>query len=479
MKHLVLKKYNKYSLLFIISFILIGVINFSCKKTWLDAKPQKSLAIPSTLEDFKALLSSTTISKPAFNDFYAMTCELGTDDFYVDDGIFNSDDLFYRNLYSWKPDIYGNTGITNAPEWTEAYTQVYYANIVLEGIEKIVPLNNPQQKDWDQIKGSALFFRAVAHYSMARQFCKPYEKTTAASELGIPIRLHSDFNEVSVRSSIQETYNSIIGDLKESAQYLPFNTPINNTYKCLSNKAAAYAMLARVYLAMSDYENAFLYSNKSLGLYSVLLDYNDASWVDLGFTGTAFKPFNPEMLFYKRGFAYNFIFTGNIIVDSTLYNLYDPNDLRLNAFFLNIGFNTFKGSYDGEFGQPFTGLATDEVYLIRAESNARLGRKTDALNDINTLLLKRWNNASPFQPIDAADANEALKKILLERRKELCFRGLRWEDLRRLNREPQFAVTPKRIINGQNYSLPPNSPLYVLPIPEVVIRLSGISQNPR
>lgn len=459
------------------SLIVLILVNFSCKKDWLDAKTQKSLAVPTTLEDFRALLSSSTTTQPAFNDFYGMLGELGADHFYVANNTFTNGDQFYKNLYTWKPDIYFNTGITTAPGWELAYKQIYYTNIVLKGIEEITP-SQGQQVDWNEIKGTALFFRAVAHYSVAREFCKPYIKGSAATDLGIPLRLQPDFNETSVRPSVQETYNLIISDLKESAIHLPVEKPISKTYKCLPTKAAAYGMLARVYLAMSDYENAFTYSDKCLQLYSVLLDYNDASWVNLGFTGTSFKPFNPEIIFHKRGLNINFFTIPSTIVDSALLKLYDADDLRRNAYFLNIGYYSFKGGYGGET-RPFAGLATDEIYLIRAECNARLGKTTEALNDVNALLAKRSKTAGPLLTVTASNATDALTKILVERRKELCFRGLRWEDLRRLNLEPQFAVTLHRSVNGTSYELPPNSPLYVLPIPEVVIRLSGMPQNPR
>lgn len=43
-------------------------------------------------------------------------------------------------------------------------------------------------------------------------------------------------------------------------------------------------------------------------------------------------------------------------------------------------------------------------------------------------------------------------------------------DLKRLNREPEFAKTITHTINGTEYKLEPNSPKYVLPIPPVVLR---------
>jgi starch-binding outer membrane protein, SusD/RagB family len=69
--------------------------------------------------------------------------------------------------------------------------------------------------------------------------------------------------------------------------------------------------------------------------------------------------------------------------------------------------------------------------------------------------------------------------ILQERRKELPFTAdVRWEDLRRLNKDPNFQKTIVRVLNGTTYTLPPNDPKYVLPIPENEVQLSGLQQNP-
>jgi hypothetical protein len=125
----------------------------------------------------------------------------------------------------------------------------------------------------------------------------------------------------------------------------------------------------------------------------------------------------------------------------------------------------------------FSGIATDEMYLIKAECLARAGKVDEGIQTLNALLIKRWKTGT-FVPFVAANVNDAMTKILKERRKELVFRTLRWEDLRRLQNDPLFSVTPKRIVNGQEYSLEPNSPRYLLKIPPTVIQLTGIQQNP-
>ena len=133
-----------------------------------------------------------------------------------------------------------------------------------------------------------------------------------------------------------------------------------------------------------------------------------------------------------------------------------------------------------EFGWSdglFTGIATDEVYLTRAESYARAGNKTAALADLNTLLQARMKTGT-FIPVAANSAAEALTIILQERRKELLMRCTRWMDIKRLNKEGA-AITLKRILNNQVYLLPPNDLRYAMAIPEYIIDITGMPQNPR
>lgn len=82
--------------------------------------------------------------------------------------------------------------------------------------------------------------------------------------------------------------------------------------------------------------------------------------------------------------------------------------------------------------------------------------------------------------LPSENAEEVLFAIITERRKELPFVGeIRWEDLKRLNKEERFQRTLKRVINGSTFTLPPNDKRYVLPIPLNEIQLSRIEQNER
>ncbi len=171
-------------------------------------------------------------------------------------------------------------------------------------------------------------------------------------------------------------------------------------------------------------------------------------------------------------------FYSNTRIDTGLIGSYDPNDLRRVICYHYKPYNDssyLKGSYTGG-GACFGGLATDELYLIRAEGAARAHDAAGSMRDIDTLLSKRWRTGT-FPGYTVASWQEALDTVLLERRKELAFRGLRWTDLRRLNAEGA-NITLTRILD-RTYTLAPNSDLWVLPIPPDVINLSSIGQNNR
>jgi hypothetical protein len=190
-----------------------------------------------------------------------------------------------------------------------------------------------------------------------------------------------------------------------------------------------------------------------------------------------FTTFEPEIIFEAQGSGSYIYVQGFVNCDSTLYQSYAPTDLRKVLYFIDNGDGTYTpGGYLG--GSMFNGISVDELYLMRAEANARLGLTTTAMADLNTLLKMRFSNTVLFQPYTATDANDALAQILIERRKELLFRGLRWMDLRRLNQESRFAITLTHLSGGKTYTLPPNDHRYTLPIPANVLAIDAIPQTP-
>jgi hypothetical protein len=340
----------------------------------------------------------------------------------------------------------------------------------LECLESLTPRPD-QQDEYNDVKGAALFLRARAFYTLATQFSEPYVRGVNDGAMGIPLRLRSDISAPVVRNSLGETYAQIIVDLKDAIDLLRADVP---RLKLLVSRPAAMGLLARCYLSMADYESAYEYANACLQLYDKLIDYNSLD-VTLRFP----IPLNNEEVIHDSDMQPLYI--NNIspyaIVDSVLYSLYDRDDVRKSIFFAEEpgGFFNFRGVYLGDIGL-FGGIGVNEVFLIRAECATRLGYLDIALKDMNTLLAKRYPSEA-FKKWALTNGDELLTNILLERRKELLFRGLRWEDLRRLNRESGREEMLTRTVNGETYTLQPNDSQYVFKIPESVIMETGIEQN--
>ncbi|MNH30825.1 SusD family protein [compost metagenome] len=114
---------------------------------------------------------------------------------------------------------------------------------------------------------------------------------------------------------------------------------------------------------------------------------------------------------------------------------------------------------------PFTGLTTSEMYLIQAECLIRRNSIEAGLALLNHLCKHRFNKQASTMMLKAEDVGDAMTIVLDERIRELVFRGLRWFDLRRLNKDPRFKVTLEREYNGNTYRLEPNGKMYCFPIP--------------
>lgn len=443
-------------------FSLLSLFSMASCKKFLDAKPDKKLVLPSTLQDAQALLDNYSL----FNEGYPSVAAQSDDDFYLTDIYFNTLNIRNQNYHVWAKEA------TNDADWSRLYQNILNANVALEICEKIQPASN-EINDWNRLKGGALFYRGYNLYHIAQLFAKPYNKATAAATPGVPIKLTSNINEPVVRSSVEATYNQIINDLTDAASLLPsITSPLSRP-----SKPAAFAALAKVYLIMDEYSLAVKFADSCLNINNSLIDYNT-----LNVANTApFGRFNTEVIFPAVILGTGMLGVTNWHVDSVLYRSYTANDLRRSLYFQSngVGMYGFKGSYDGiTTGAHFNGIAVDEIYLIRAECYARLNNKDAALSDLNTLLVKRWKTGT-FIPYTAVNPDDALIKILSERRKELVLRTLRWYDLRRLNTDPRFAKTIIRKLNGQVYQFPPEDSRYTFYIPITVIAFSGIEQNNR
>ncbi|KEQ30161.1 hypothetical protein N180_06425 [Pedobacter antarcticus 4BY] len=446
--------------------VLLSMLFVGCKK-FLEEKSDKRLTVPTTLDEFQALLNNYNHMN---NDFIAAG-EVSSDDYYLSDADFNS--MQYeseKRLYTWQPDYVTRPQSSVGDEWYNTYKSIYVSNSVLQGLDE----NHLTGNQANNIKGQALFFRAARYLDGVQIWSLAYNKQTANTDLGMVLRVVPDVTIKSVRSSVQQTYDLIIKDLSDAIPLLPIN-PIGVT---LPGKAAAYGLLARTYLFMGEYEKALENARAALGNTNAqIIDFNTLD-PNADFPIPAINYASKELISYTSIYYASQLNQTVCKIVPALYDLYSNEDLRKVIYF---GKNTdgsyfFKGTHIGYFGL-MNSLTPAELLLIAAECNVRLGQLSQAAEALNQLAIKRWKIGS-FIPYTFTNNDAALRTVLEERRKELTMRSLRWSDIKRLNRDG-YNITLTRTVGGQSFTLPPNDLRYAIAIPETVIEIGGIQQNPR
>lgn len=427
---------------------------------FLDAKPEKSLVIPDSLDEFQALLdaeprSMNSMTKMGF---------LSSDELVLANPLVNLLTLEERASYLWEGDFYSPDDA--GTDWAFSYRKVFYANLVIEGVRDFEAKNESEAERARQLDAAARFYRAFAHFSLATQFMAPYDPANPEMP-GIPVREAADLNASSPRLSAKEVFDFIREDL-EIARLVLVDFPEIPTR---ASAWAAEALLSRVCLYMQDYETAFFHAGNALEIRDDLLDYNTLNKS----LRNIFPRFNKEVIHHAHMFSGRFTSNNQMYVNPDLFALYEARDLRRSLLFskspVSGRMNCF-GRYTGEF-LLYGGLATDEVVLDRAEAAARTGNEVQALADLNYLLKNRFPTGE-FKPLTDLTGKSLIKKIAEERRKELVFRGIRWLDLRRYNQDPEMSVTLDRKYNGLENKLEPGSARYTFPIPPRELRLNEL-----
>ncbi|TDQ79294.1 SusD-like starch-binding protein associating with outer membrane [Sphingobacterium yanglingense] len=440
--------------------LILSIVS-SCTK-FLDQRSDDSLRELADLSDYQALLDNFNGMNETNS---ANIAENSADHFFVTESVFNAFSEQERGFYRWNPVHYQWPN-----DWSVYYQIVGRANTALEGLNHI-ERTDKNAEVWDRIKGSALFYRSFAFLNLAWTYAKVYDEKTYEADMGIPLRTSTNFNLIVDRASVKDTYEKIVNDLTSAIGLLPNHS----LHVFRPSNQALYALLARTYLSMGKYEQALHYTEQALTIGEVLLDFkSDLTAIQ---TNSPFPKHNKEIFFYFETGLLGGLRSATAHVDTMLYNSYVAEDLRKVAFFLPSGtYHRFKTNYSAKSARTFTGLATNELYLIQSECLARLNRDEEAAHVLTQLLSHRYIAGVDIQIPSGGD--ELLDRILLERRKELLNRGVRWSDIKRLNKEKRNIVLQRKVGNTV-YELSPNDNRYALPLPVDIIENSNMKQNPK
>ncbi|WP_066219607.1 RagB/SusD family nutrient uptake outer membrane protein [Formosa haliotis] len=500
-----------------ITLLLCTCILTSCND-FLDESPSKTTAIvPETLDQLEALLDN-------YNMFYPESSNeliFSTDDYGFETDLYDAANSTYEvNALAfgvWDSEYLAE--LNSRIYWPVEWQKVFTANLVLKTIESV----EGTLEEKNQIKAECHFIRAYSYFKLATVYCLPYTETNK-SELGLPLKKTTSFEESVSRSTLQETYAFIEEDLMQALELTRSFSKINdfnNSWR--ASTAAVNGFAARYYLALNDYVTAQSFAQDALNEYAQLRNYNtEMSFSTIPNEVTIFNP-NPEQVKIEYPYTHD---QQSVVEDrlafgelyyfrmlkndgwkywpsQELLDLYDKTyDLRY-KYHMVENYSYDRGAVNPPYSYPGyifffksdlpSGPSVPEMILIKAECQIRLGNFNEGIQTVNQLRAARIDANAPTSIIElsAVSQADALSKVLEERRREMPFVH-RWYDIRRYNNNEDSSdnVTVTRTFYPYNsstilgsetpqiYSLEENSRRYAFPLPTAdIIASEGVLEQ--
>lgn len=359
--------------------------------------------------------------------------------------------------------------------WSSGWEVINMLNMMINAEFEPTPA---QQDDYDQVVGEAYALRGLAYFDMVKMYAQHYTFTADASHPGVPIVLESDVTNQPSRATVAAVYDQIISDLSQGITLM--NQVRNGAYMMTEN--AARALLSRVYLYMEDYQNAVAMADAVIGSGDYALVTGQAyvdQFVDGGSSEAIFELQYTDVDNQGSdclGCMYTASGYGDYLPARDLLDLIDPADLRMQMFVVDPALTGIYAAH--RVNKWPTPQQTDnipvvrlsEVYLNRAEANARLGNDAEAQADLDLIRQRGLATA----PAVTATGQALIDEILIERRIELGYEGHRIHDLMR-NRQDIVRVD----VTGDVANMAYPCQFCILPIPEWEVNANpNIAQNP-
>ena len=471
------------------SFVALFLGLTSCND-FLEEYSQNQVYV-TTVEDLNELLvgecfmswqnvySATHTSSPEGQNYpWLHVMDDDSEEFLI--GELASDQSSPRNVlahfHRWQSDPF--TTIEDK-QWEDQDWSKFYERIAV--LNNVIYYAGEFRKDGDdeellnRVEGEARFLRAGYYFLLVNMYGKPYSKATAYEDAGVPLKILEAIEDIYfTRASVGDVYDQIVDDLERAAKCLEGIVP---TSTIRVGPAAANALLSRVYLYMERYEEAIAAADLVLDESYGVLDLNN--WEP---GQNALSHTSVETIFEQGGCAIPSLFINDSTgqwqdfqkrgasafqVSDDLLNCYEPGDLRREAFFrfttqtratLPDKYRTWwtKPEYYGSSSSDPEFVGTDflirlpEVILNKAEALAMLNRDGEAKTELEKLRSKRF---SPADLTPVTETGEALVNFIRdERRRELCFEGHRWFDLRRYSVNSIYPLDADFTIRHTNYT---------------------------
>jgi len=464
---------------FIYSIIAIALLSnlTSCDKDVLNPTLAQNKAVETsinTVADMQSLLLGA-YDRMTNTSYYGRDLlvinEVRTDNTY-------SDGNSGRFLVESQMDLVKTSGSV-ATTWAQIYSVIASANIIIS----IDPTKiTGDVAAINHVIGQAYALRALGHFDLLKLYGQQH--VTGAGVLGIPyVKTYKGTPQslLPARNTVTECKQFILADLATALTKM--SATLNNSTKQYMTTYGAQALTARVALYFGDWATAKTNANAVItsGKYSIVpaaqyaasfkTDGAVNSIFELAFSTTDNMGINGLSQIY-RGDAY-----GDIRALPSVLNIFDPNDVRGGSVagkaMINWDPNPAKayklrniGKFpSADFSDNISLIRYEEMILTYAEACFETSDAPTALTYLNMLTAQRGANAYTV----ATKAN-----IMLERRREFIFEGLRFDDLARTHAD--IPLTDPTL--QQHGLVPYGSFKYAFPIPDVeMLANSNMVQN--
>lgn len=461
--------------------VLMCCVMCSSCNDYLDIVP-KGNKIPTTLADYEALLRDEyTIGQTSIsNALYLLN------DYYVTVSNLNSPTLTRAN-YMWD-ETADRILLNNADESTyyQLYAAISSCNLIIENVPSATEATDAERAE---VIAYAKVIRSLCYFVLANYYADTYDAATAGEKRSVPLITSANINAPSQQVTIQAIYDFIIQGVQEA---IDGGLPEQSMTVLHPNLGAAYALLARVYLQMQNYSEALNYANLALEQNDQLYDWNayydeHRSTIENpeDYTGlpTPTDYSYVENYYFRCGNGSPNYTTNELNIPVERAERFEEGDARFLSRWKLYSQNQdtyYRGVGNGYFN--WGGLTTTEVYLIKAECQARLAQGGDFTEAMNTLNAVRQTRIRPevYQPLTASTLTEAIELIRRTKDNELIFSIVPFADARRFNQEGTYARTMTKTYGGETYTLRPDSHLWTMPFPAGAINNPGngsIQQN--
>lgn len=465
---------NKYIKMFALA--VTAAVSLQSCDSFLDLKPSSSVDSATAINDVQSATAALVGTYDGLQYYYSY----GRDFVVYGDVLTNNVKASPTNSNRFTSEAAWSWSVSTADfgyYWNQTYNTINRANNIINA--KI----SGDQTAVNQIVGEAYALRALLHFDLVRMYAQDYNFTTDHSHLGVPYITKHDAAGQPKRNTVNEVYTNILSDLGKAAELV---TKMRQVAPYTLSPNAINGLYARVYLYMGNYAKAKEYAELVIPKYSLIPnDKYLASWGE-EYTSESIFTLAHNAVDNQGTNALGYIYIeagyGDLLVEPKFPNLYAEGDVR-KGWFVNGKAASKKdniyveGKYPGR-GTPgldnYSMLRVSEMYLIAAESAARLGDEVTARKYLDVIRQR----ALPTAASTTATGQALIDAILLEKRKELAFEGHYFHDLKRLHL-PIIAATTGTGALGQ--TIQPGDIRLAWPIPQREIDANpniATQQNP-